>query len=368
MAGEYSELYQPIHGDEDANSFREIDPLGSAVFGWGNGAWNNEISRRQASIGQAKQNLGNERNAAIDRAISGNQSDWDALRRSIYGDTGSKLSDFYAGQEGADQGALSDLTSTLGDYHDSADFFDDLRFMGDVGDVTNAAVPSAETVAAQKSALNQFGALTKPQETAEEQFMRLMAQRQAENNERGDREAMASRLKARGAYGSGQELVSSLMSQSSNSQNRALAAAAAAANAEKRAMGALGSYADVANQLRQGEMQQGSLANQVAQFNNQMNQAAVNQRAQAQIAATQAGQNAKAQRAGAAFTATRGVNDAARQDTQNQNQTGLQFTQGSTGQRTADTGMKVSGIDKTTEDLDKQNALLEGQRRSSLFG
>lgn len=360
----YQDLYTPIKEDPNLKAWESIDPILPGFFG-GNAAYNSQIDKRNAAIAAAKNQLGQQRSNVIDQTIAGNQADWDALKKSIFGDTGTKLSDFYSGVEGEDKAALGKLLGTLDNYDNAADLFKDPSFMQYVGDAKNAATISPETLANQRTALGKYQQLSTPTETAEEKFMRLMAQREAEANQRGDREAMAANLKARGAYGSGAELVSALMSQSSNAQNRALANAAANANASKRAMGALGSFSDLTNQMAGQQLQQGNLANQMAQFNNAARQGATTARANQQIAATQAGQNALAQRAGAGFGASQSVGQNKRSDVGAQNRAQTGITQAMTGNRTQGAGLKVQDINQTTDDLTKQQAFNEANRRDT---
>jgi hypothetical protein len=364
---ETSQLYNPTIGDADQNSYADIFGGPGNLLGFGNGAKNADINKREAIAGRIQAENAKKRAGIVDQTVQGNNADWANLVNSIYGPGGvggSGLSDFYSGVEGKDQAALGDLTKSLGNYKDSANFFQDPNFMGTVADIENKAQIDPSTLAAQKSALSQFGAMTKPTESAEEKFMRMMAQREAESNQRGDREAMASRLKSRGAYGSGQELVSALMSQGQNSQNRSLANAAANANASKRAAAALGSYADVANQMGSQQLQAGSLANQAQMFNKGSKQSAQNARAAAQIAATQAGQNAQAQRAGATYTANQGVNNNVRGDKAAQNSTGMNVTQGMTGNRTQGAGLGIGESKDEDANLKSQQATWEASRPS----
>lgn len=364
----YEEFYQPITGNADAEKMRQIDPIGSAVFGWGNNAWNRQINNTINDIGQERAQLNQEDLANIEKTTAANQQAWQGAGTDIFGPNGQALDDFYSGVEGKDQSALGDLLQGLGNYKDSANLFNDPSFFGDVGDVRNELSIDPTTMAAQKSALGQYAALTTPQETGAEQLMRLQAERQQEQNEAGDRAAEAASLKARGVYGSGDELVSALMSQSNNAQMRSMANAQANAQAQQRAMSALGSYSDLANTLHGQQDTEGQIANQVNEFNNTVNQNTANQRAQSQIAATQAGQNAFQSRAQAGFNASQDVNNQARQDTQNRTQADLTYTQGETGDNTNSANLLSTGLNNTNQDLASRQAQLAAQKRSSLLG
>lgn len=365
---DYDSLYAPIKGDETAESFSSIDPIGDAIFGWGNGAWNREIDQRLQKINQARAQLGQKRFATIQEAVDANATSWDQLKSEVLGADGNKLNEFYDNAQASDATALGGLKDSLGDYQGLSGLFDDQNFLGDVGDVSNAATPSQETVGAQKGALQQFKDLSSPKESAEESLMRLTAQRQQEGQERGDREAMAQNLKARGVYGSGAEVLSALMSQGSNANTRSMANAQANANASKRAMSALGSYADLSSNMRNAETQQGSLANQVAMFNNQVNQNTQNTRNSAQLQARNTDNSSTANRAQAEFNATRGVTDATRADLNTKNTTLGNLTQGETNNRTAGTAQLTGAYDAEEKRLGEVGAGLASQKKSALFG
>lgn len=362
------DLYSPIKGDDDAETWRKLDPLGSSIFGWGNGAWNDAINQRTGQIGATRNDIAKSRLGAIEEATGANQSDWDALRKQIFGDNGQKLSDFYGGLEEGDQSNAADLIKALGGYENAADFFNNPNFMGDVGDVTNSAHPSNQTVADQRDAIAQLRGLTNTQETAAEKLIRLTAEREMEQKMRGDREALNQSLKSRGVYGSGAELVGNLMSQQGLSANREMSNAQANAQAQQRAMQALGTYGQMSSAMRGQEANEGSLANQVAEFNNATNQNLANQRAAAQVGATQRGQQDIANRATAGYAANSDVNKNARADTQSQIDTGLKTTAGATGTRTADTNLLSSGYDSADKTLADAQARLASQKRSSLLG
>src|ERR1700748_694386 len=100
--------------DPNAQKFRSIDPVGSAVFGWGNTSWNNEIDRKNAKLAQLKAQLGEDRFNTLKSAVDANGGDWSKLGIDIFGDTGDKLDQQYAGIEGSDQSALKDLLGGLG--------------------------------------------------------------------------------------------------------------------------------------------------------------------------------------------------------------------------------------------------------------
>lgn len=354
--------------DPNAQKFRDIDPVGSAVFGWGNTSWNNEIQRKNEKLAQLKAELGEERFNTIKAAVDANGGDWSKLGIDILGNEGDKLDKQYGGLEASDQSNLQDLLGGLGNYKNSADFFKDPNFMGDVGDIQGYQGPSAATLGAQKDALQQYKNLSTPTETAQEKLVRMMAQRQMENNLAGDRDALARSLKSRGVYGSGAEVTGNMMAQGQEADRAALANMQANAQASQRAMQALGSYSSLASGMRGQEAQEGSLAQEAAKFNNTANQANVTQRGGAQIAATQAGEAAKGQRAVQGFTAGSNVNNAVRQDIPAITGAKTNYVTGSTGNRMQGAGAMAGEFDKEAGAIDKDMAVNEAKKRSSLLG
>lgn len=363
----YDDLYSPIE-KTDGDSMSQIDPIGSSIFGWGNASHNAAIQDRVNKINQVRAANGQKVFKNAQEAIDANAISWDDLNSDILGADRNKQQNFYSGVEGQDAGALSDLKSALGDYKSVSGLYDDPSMYGDVGDVSNAAVPDAATVASQKDALQQFKNRSTPQETAEEQLIRLTAQRKQEANERGDREATAQNLKSRGVYGSGAEVMSALMSQGANADQRAMANTAANAQASQRAQAALGSYSDLAAKMRASETGEGSLANQVNMFNNQVNQVTNNARSAGLQAATTADNTSKGNRAVAIDNASQGVSNAKRSDNNSLNQTLMGVTQGTTGSRTAGADQftqAANAVDQTNKDAE---ADLKSQYHSSLLG
>lgn len=126
---------------------------------------------------------------------------------------------------------------------------------------------SPEAKTAQKQAMDKTWALTDTKETAEEKLMREVARRSMEQDLRGQREAQASQLRARGAYGSGAELSGFLGAQQELAQRRSLEEMGANANAQKRAVEALGQYGNQSFQFGSQDVAQGSLRDANARFN-----------------------------------------------------------------------------------------------------
>ncbi len=131
---------------------------------------------------------------------------------------------------------------------------------------------SADARNAQKQAMDKTFALTDTKETAEEKFMREMARRNMETDLRGQREAQASNLRTRGAYGSGAELAGFLGSQQELAQRRSLEEMGANANAAQRSLKAIGQYSDQGFQLGQQDLQQGGLQDVNSRFNSDSQQ------------------------------------------------------------------------------------------------
>lgn len=128
---------------------------------------------------------------------------------------------------------------------------DAARYTGSgVPDVESQVGLSDATKAAQASSMGMLKDRTGVQETGEEKLMRLMARQKMENQMKGERGAMADRLKARGAYGSGAELASQLSGQQNLATERQISELGAQANAQRRAMDALKTYS--AQGLAQG--------------------------------------------------------------------------------------------------------------------
>lgn len=112
------------------------------------------------------------------------------------------------------------------------------------------AQSAGEGLDAQRSALQQYGALTTPQITAQERFLSKKSQMEREQQERAARDASMTDLSARGMRGSGAELTNMLNAQQLGGQNRVLADLGAQANAVDRSMTALQGYANTGNAMR----------------------------------------------------------------------------------------------------------------------
>lgn len=362
---EYDEnLLAPVKEDPNVQAWND-SPFAGALFGWGTNSYNRKVDRKLAEINKVQDQLGKARFATIEEAVQANAVDWNELQNEILGEDGQRLDQQIAGWQGSDQDALAQLKRDLSmGYKSQSDLMRDQSLYGDVGDVANMAVPTAETVAAQRDALQQFKNLSTPRETAEEQLMRMTAQRAQEGQQRGDREALAERLKSRGVYGSGAEVLGALASQGTNAQTRSMAQMQANANASQRALAALGKYSDLSSQMRGAETQEGSLANQVQQFNNQINQGVANQRSGATLQAQAADNNAGVQRAGTIYNASDKTTGNARRDESMRTATLSGLTQGKTGNRTQGAGLTIGGIDKVKDELDEAEDVLGASKKT----
>jgi hypothetical protein len=162
-----------------------------------------------------------------------------------------------------------------------------------------------------------------------------MAEKTADANMKGARDTIAQDLKARGVYGSGAEVVQNMMSQSNEANRRYMANMAADAQAQQRAMQALGAGSDLAGKMRASETQEGSLANQVNMFNNQMNQGTVNARSAAEQAGRTIDNAERNKMATTTFQGTKSNNASTRGDIGSEIGTQTGLTQGKIANTTA---------------------------------
>lgn len=341
---------------------------GNYLFNWGGASQNKAIQQRQAQLTALKSQITADQFKRLQDAVNSNSADWNKLTTQILGADGQKLHDQYAGFEAQDTSNLNDLKSAFGQYKDNEDLFADKNFYGDVGDVTNAAFPTAATVAAQRANLAKYNTLSNTQETAQERLQRLMAQREADANMKGARDSIAQNLKARGVYGSGAEVVQNMMSQADEANRRYMANLAADAQAQQRAMSALGSGSALAAQMRNSETQEGSLANQVNMFNNQVNQQTSNARSAAQQAGRTTDNQAHNQMATTTYQGAQGNTDRQRGDLNTVNTTTGNLTQGTINNRNAGVNSLNTALDVFGNDIDKKNATLESEKTSGLLG
>ena len=314
---EYADLLDdplPKQGDSLEGSVGKYDIGGNLLFDYGGGALNNAIDRRNAKLDKIKSRITAEQYNRLKAAIASNEADWTKLTTSILGEDGKKLTDFYEDLQGRDRASFDDYKSAMGDYSKVEDLFSNPNFYGDVGDITNEAKPTDATVQEQRGMLAKFKSLSDPTETAAERFQRLMAQKTADANMKGQRDSIAQDLKARGVYGSGAEVVQNMMSQADEANRRYMANLAADAQAQQRATQMLGMGSDLATKMRGAETQEGLFANQVNQFNNSTNQNLMNTRSGQQLQGRQFDTGEQGRRATSTLQAEQGVNSNLRSD------------------------------------------------------
>lgn len=357
-------------GSDDFDSdtegfFNTVDAAGVTPFAAQ--AHNRQIQRKIDLIEEQRKALQKESYDKATGSADQNQEDWGNLKTDIFGADGNKLTDFYGDLEGIDAGNVNDYLSKLSDYKSASDMFNDPNFMANGAQVKNQAVPSAMSRGAQEDALNQFKTLSQPGETAQDRLAREMSRREMEQNMRGDREAMASRLKSRGMYGSGAELSSQLSSQAENASRRSLENMQAQAAAQQRQQAALASYAGVANQMRGNETKEGSLANQVAEFNSGLTQQGNMARGAAQLGARNKDNDAGAARATSGFNAQAGLTAGKRADNEKTVATTAGFTKDSTAQRGTDTNTTLGAIQGAITAGNEDAARLEANKENEGF-
>lgn len=337
------------------------------ILGIGGAAKNRKADRAIAAMKANRQGALNANTGFAQKSYDETLGDWDNLGSDIFGADGNKQSDLYSGIEAKDAQNVSDLVSALGNWDKSSDFFKDPSFGAYVGDVQNKATRSDATKANQLDALNRFKALSSPTESAEERLMREQARREMESNMRGDREAMESRLRSRGVYGSGDELTSQLMSQGTTSANRSMELMQANANAQQRAIAALGKYSDVAQQMGQNELYEGSAANAVSQFNNGLKQQANLWKAGQQITARQSDNAEDAKRAGTIYGANADQTARERADNQTQISNKMGYATGKTTAQTGATTNRISAGKDVIDSINKDIAAKEANKDSGGF-
>jgi len=356
---EYADLLAeplPKKGDSLEGSIGKFDLGGDLLFDYGGGALNNAIDRRNAKLQKIKSQITAEQYNRLKDAVASNEADWTKLTTSILGEDGKKLSDFYEDVQGSDQANLDEYKRAMGDYSKVEDLFSNPNFYGDVGDVTNAAKPTDATVQEQRGMLAKFKSLSDPTETAAERFQRLMAQKTADANMKGQRDSIAQDLKARGVYGSGAEVVQNMMSQADEANRRYMANLAADAQAQQRATQMLGMGSDLATKMRGAETQEGQFANQVNMFNNNTNQNLMNARSGAQIGGREFDTGTGQRAATSILQAGQDVNRNRRGDLGNEIGTTMGLAKGGIANRMTGTGA-LSDADKVFMDgIDEEQA------------
>lgn len=275
--------------DKGSNVSRLFDPLN--IFGMdtsGQAALEDKLNASRAKQEQALADLRD----YITQSTGQNMNLWNN-----YAGGNDDYASQLAGILGNQQGAYSTLADSLGNYASVEDL---LRKSPQL------AEHNADSRFRETTNLSKIGALTGTKETAEEQFMREVSRRNQENQLKGQREATANSLKARGTYGGGSELAMALDSQQEAAGRRSLEDLGANANASKRAMSALGMY-------QQGAASMSNADDALNKFNS----ALLQQNTQAQAAARGQDNTAKGNRATGLYNAATATNAMANANTNN---------------------------------------------------
>jgi hypothetical protein len=279
--------------DKAAETYGKFDLGGNLLFAPGAADYNRQIDDSVRDIQGTQSDIAWENYNGANDVANENKGIWGDYASGISG----KIDPFFRGVGKQDQATTDQYVGAMGQWQNPADLFKDPKFMSYVGDAQNHAFRSGQAKDAQSSALGQLSALTGTKETAQERLMREMARRKQEQNERGNREALASSLKARGGYGSGAEILGNAMSQQGTGEQRSLENMQANAGAQQRAMAALGQYTAAGQAMGAQDLQEGAYANAMDQFNNNLQQQYNNFKGQQQIGAVNAGNTEQRTRA-----------------------------------------------------------------------
>jgi hypothetical protein len=275
-----------------------------------------------------------------------------AENKGLWSDYGTSLPDYenkLAEILGTQKGAYAELANALGKYKASEGLF--------AGDPQLAAHDPESRLASQL-ALSKLGALTSPQETAQEKLIRELARRQMENELRANRDATAASLKARGVYGGGAELTSALAAQQEAASRRSLADMQANAQASQRALQALGQYNQSAQSMSAAD-------DALSKFNS----ALLAQNKQARAQARQADNSAQGNRAATLNNAATSVNQMATQNADKSQQAKQSVVAGKTGVN-SNALNQFSGLTQMEMQAEatKQAQAIAEQKPKGLFG
>lgn len=218
---------------------------------------------------QAATNLANYQNAALSQAnYQGYNAQGYNATQAQYELANTNQSDYRnAGMENAWL-TRADLSQASSNPNDVA------AERGALGQLTNMAGGSLDTqngagsgggLAAQQSALQQYGALTSPQATAKEKFLYEQQREAQEQQEAASRAALMNDYRVRGVGGSGMELGSILQAGQQNSQQRLLGDLGTQAGAVDRSMQALAGYGNLSSQMvgQGNQVNQANMANRL---------------------------------------------------------------------------------------------------------
>jgi hypothetical protein len=357
--------YEQPKMDSAAETYGSIDWGGNLLFAPGAKDYNKQIEKATRQLQDTQSDIAWENYEGAQGAADKNQGLWDTYANQL----APQLGGFYGDVKGRDRATTDQYVDAMGQWTNPADLFKDPAFMQYVGDAKNHAFRSDAAKSAQTDALSQLKGQTGLKETAQEKLMREMARRHQEQNERGNREAMNQNLKARGAYGSGAEILGNLMSAQGTGQQRSLENMQANANAQQRAMAALGQYTQAGAQLGSQDLQEGQMANQMDQFNNTLQQQYNNFKGQQQIGATNAGNTEQRTRATGVANAQLGQTGRERQDFGAEQGYRRDLASGGIDVGTNNQKMKTDAGGALSGELGKQVATLQSQAKDEgIFG
>jgi hypothetical protein len=349
--------------DSAADTYSKIDWGGNLLFAPGAADYNKQIDNAVRDIQGTQADIAWENYDNANRVAGENTDTWGNYAKGIEG----KISPFFQGVGAKDQAATDQFVDAMGKWQNPADLFKDPNFMSYVGDAQNHAFRSGEAKNAQSSALGQLGALTGTKETAQERLMREMARRKQEQNERGNREALASSLKARGGYGSGAEILGNAMSQQGTGEQRSLENMQANAGAQQRAMAALGQYTAAGQAMGAQDLQEGSLANAMDQFNNNLHQQYNNFRGQQQVGAVNSGNQQQMARATGVANAQFGNTGRQRSDFATEDAMKQGLAKGTMGTNTEGAQLQTGAGEGLSKQLGTEASTLESKRKDEGF-
>ena len=264
---------------KDSQGMRLLDPFN--IFGFDTSAQAEMQEKLEESRRRQEQAL-QELRDYIMQTTSQNQALWGQYGKGTE-QYSRQLADILSGQ----RDAYSGYANSLKDYRSVEDLIGDPQL----------AEHDAQSRFNEQTNLSKIGKLTDTKETAEEQFMRAVARQNMESQLKGQREAVASSLKARGQYGGGSELALALGAQQEAAGRRSLEDMGANANAQKRAMSALGMY-------QQGAASMSAADDALSKFNSSLLQ----QNTQAQAQARGMDNTAKTNRATGLYNAATATN------------------------------------------------------------
>jgi hypothetical protein len=191
----------------------------------------------------------------------------------------SLLSETLPAYEGLSGTAIDSTKAGLAGLQDAEAGIEDVAMPDYVGDLVSkagGAKADKRDIKAQRNALGKLEALTDPEVTAKEQYLKEVARQQQERDMRSYMDAQLSNLEARGARSGGAEIAALLGGQQMTGNNRMMQDLATNAGAVDRSMRALEGYGNLATTMRgQGfdeDFKTKSALDSVGQFNKGLKQ------------------------------------------------------------------------------------------------